>query len=349
MVTASHNPKAYTGVKLAARGRPGALRRRRHRRRAQRDRGGPGPAPGGGDVEEVDIWDEFREHALSFVDPSKVRPMRVVVDGGNGMAGPMAGPILRGSGSTSRRCTSCPTASSPTTSRTPCSRRTGGLIIDRVRSSGADLGIAWDGDADRCFFRRQRRVLRRRLRLRPARPLGAGQEPGRDDPLRPALEPRGARHWPPRAAALGPLAGRPRLLQGADARDGGRLRRRGLRPLLLPRLLERRLGDDPRAADARAALGRGPQPRRADGRVPLQVLHLRRDQLRGRRPRAKMAEIEERYREGAEVPTSTGSRSTTRTGTSTSAPPTPSRCSASTSSRWSPASTWRRSATSSWE
>ncbi len=98
MVTASHNPKAYTGVKLV---REGALP-------LSGDAGigdvkaeieaGLGHAPGGGSLEEVDIWDEFRAHALSFIDPAKVKPMKVVVDGGNGMAGPMVGPTLHGLG-----------------------------------------------------------------------------------------------------------------------------------------------------------------------------------------------------------------------------------------------------------
>ncbi len=88
---------------------------------------GLGPAPGGGSAEEVDVWDEFRAHALSFIDPAKVQPMKVVVDGGNGMAGPMVGPTLEQARRSSwRRCTSSRTASSPTTSRTRCWRRTGG-------------------------------------------------------------------------------------------------------------------------------------------------------------------------------------------------------------------------------
>src|SRR5215204_642490 len=95
MVTASHNPKAYTGVKLV---REGALPLSGDAGigdvKAEIE-GGLGAAPGGGSVEEVDVWDEFRAHALSFIDASKVRPMKVVVDGGNGMAGPMVGPILR--------------------------------------------------------------------------------------------------------------------------------------------------------------------------------------------------------------------------------------------------------------
>src|ERR1700754_1603458 len=94
MVTASHNPKAYTGVKLV---REGALP-------LSGDAGigdvqaeieaGLGHAPGGGSFEEVDIWEEFRTHALSFIDPANVKPMKGVVDGGTGMAGPMVGPIL---------------------------------------------------------------------------------------------------------------------------------------------------------------------------------------------------------------------------------------------------------------
>src|SRR5665811_2056693 len=95
MVTASHNPKAYAGVKLV---REGALALSGDagigdvRREIE---AGLGPAPGGGGFEEVDIWEQYREHALSFIDPGAVRPLKVVVDGGNGMAGPMVGPILR--------------------------------------------------------------------------------------------------------------------------------------------------------------------------------------------------------------------------------------------------------------
>src|SRR3954454_10396018 len=98
MVTASHNPKPYTGVKLV---REGALALSGDagigdvRREIE---AGLGDAPGGGSVEEVDVWEEYRAHALSFIDPERVRPTKVVVDGGNGMAGPMVGPILAGLG-----------------------------------------------------------------------------------------------------------------------------------------------------------------------------------------------------------------------------------------------------------
>jgi len=152
MVTASHNPKAYTGVKLV---REGALALSGDagigdvRREIE---AGLGHAPGGGSLEEVDVWDEYRVHAVSFVDSSKVEPMKVVVDGGNGMAGPMVGPILQGLGLELDEMYFKPDGEFPDHEPNPLLPENRALIMERVRASGADLGIAWDGDADRCFF-----------------------------------------------------------------------------------------------------------------------------------------------------------------------------------------------------
>jgi phosphomannomutase len=152
MVTASHNPKAYTGVKLV---REGALP-------LSGDAGigdvkaeieaGLGHAPGGGSLEEVDVWDEFRSHALSFIDPANVKPMKVVVDGGNGMAGPMVGPILERLPLELEEMYFTPDGEFPDHEPNPLLEENRRLIMERVTASGADLGIAWDGDADRCFF-----------------------------------------------------------------------------------------------------------------------------------------------------------------------------------------------------
>ncbi len=152
MVTASHNPKAYTGVKLV---REGALP-------LSGDAGigdvqaeieaGLGHAPGGGSFEEVDAWDEFRAHALSFIDPANVKPMKVVVDGGNGMAGPMTGPILERLPLQLEEMYFTPDGEFPDHEPNPLLEENRRLIMERVTASGADLGIAWDGDADRCFF-----------------------------------------------------------------------------------------------------------------------------------------------------------------------------------------------------
>ncbi len=152
MVTASHNPKAYTGVKLI---REGALALSGDagigdvRREIE---AGLGPAPGGGAFEEIDIWDEYHAHALSFIDPAAIRPLRVVVDGGNGMAGPMVGPILDRLGLELERMYFEPDGEFPDHEPNPLLPENRRLIEERVRSAGADLGIAWDGDADRCFF-----------------------------------------------------------------------------------------------------------------------------------------------------------------------------------------------------
>ena len=152
MVTASHNPKAYTGVKLV---REGALP-------LSGDAGigdvraeieaGLGHAPGGGSLEEVDVWEEFRAYALSFIDPANVKQMKVVVDGGNGMAGPMVGPTLAKLGLDLEEMYFEPNGEFPDHEPNPLLEENRQMIMERVRASGAELGIAWDGDADRCFF-----------------------------------------------------------------------------------------------------------------------------------------------------------------------------------------------------
>jgi phosphomannomutase len=152
MVTASHNPKAYTGVKLV---REGALPLSGDAGIAEVKatiEAGLGEAPGGGGLEEVDIWDEYRAHALSFIDPTAIKPMKVVVDGGNGMGGPMVGPILEKLPLELEKMYFVPDGEFPDHEPNPLLEENRRLIIDRVRSTGADLGIAWDGDADRCFF-----------------------------------------------------------------------------------------------------------------------------------------------------------------------------------------------------
>jgi phosphomannomutase len=152
MVTASHNPKAYTGVKLV---REGALA-------LSGDAGiqdvrrtieaGLPEAPGGGSAETVDIYEEFQAHALKTIDPANVKPLRVVVDGGNGMAGPMVGPLLERLGLETIETYWTPDGEFPDHEPNPLLPENREFIIERVRAEGADLGIAWDGDADRCFF-----------------------------------------------------------------------------------------------------------------------------------------------------------------------------------------------------
>ena len=152
MVTASHNPKAYTGVKLV---REGALALSGDAGIGDVEReiaAGFGEPPGGGSAEEVEIGADFRAHALSLIDAEAVRPMKVVVDGGNGMAGPMVGPILARLPLDLEEMYFEPDGEFPDHEPNPLLPENRRLIEGRVRASGADLGIAWDGDADRCFF-----------------------------------------------------------------------------------------------------------------------------------------------------------------------------------------------------
>jgi phosphomannomutase len=153
MCTASHNPKRYTGAKLV---RAGAL--------ALSGEQGIGDirdliAAGLGDVArqpgsvtDVDVADAFREAALAFIDPKAVRPLKVVVDGGNGMAGPMVGPLLERLGLDLHTAYWTPNGDFPDHEPNPLLPENRAFIMSEVVRRGADLGIAWDGDADRCFF-----------------------------------------------------------------------------------------------------------------------------------------------------------------------------------------------------
>ena len=148
MCTASHNPKAYTGAKMVGRGAvPAAiddLQRTIERVSARRRAAAA--------FEEVDIYEDFQRAALKFIDPQAVKPLKVVVDGGNGMAGPMVGPLLERLGLDLVTTYWEPDGEFPDHEPNPLLEENRRFIVDKVRSERADLGIAWDGDADRCFF-----------------------------------------------------------------------------------------------------------------------------------------------------------------------------------------------------
>ena len=153
MCTASHNPKAYTGAKLV---RSGALALSGDSGIGElRDlvaAGEPGPPAGGGRVHTDEVGDAFRAAALGYIDPGSLRPLKVVVDGGNGMAGPMVGPLLDRFPIEQVQTYWTPDGEFPDHEPNPLLEENRRFIVEKVRGEGADLGIAWDGDADRCFF-----------------------------------------------------------------------------------------------------------------------------------------------------------------------------------------------------
>jgi phosphomannomutase len=163
MCTASHNPKAYTGAKLVREGAialSGDSGIQDVRKLVEAETTGAGETPAGegegGTLEQVDLYAEFQTAALRFIDPDVItsapRPLKVVLDGGNGMAGPMVGPLLESLELELIETYWTPDGNFPDHEPNPLLPENRRLIIERVRETGADLGIAWDGDADRCFF-----------------------------------------------------------------------------------------------------------------------------------------------------------------------------------------------------
>jgi phosphomannomutase len=113
------------------------------------DRGHRGLTP---PVENVDVYPAFTENVLSFIDPAAVKPLRVVIDAANGMAGAMLPPLLERLSVDTVRCFFEPDGTFPNHEPNPLLPENREFIVGKVREQGADLGIAFDGDADRCFF-----------------------------------------------------------------------------------------------------------------------------------------------------------------------------------------------------
>ncbi|HKG10156.1 MAG TPA: phosphomannomutase/phosphoglucomutase [Gaiellaceae bacterium] len=151
-VTASHNPKDYTGMKIVRRGAlpvggdSGLLEIR------DRALAGFGENRRRGEVSEHDIWPGYVDRVLSFVDVSAVKPLRVVIDAANGMAGVMLPPVLERLPIAAVPYFFEPDGSFPNHEPNPLLPENREFIVAKTRDEGADLGVAFDGDADRCFF-----------------------------------------------------------------------------------------------------------------------------------------------------------------------------------------------------
>ena len=151
-VTASHNPKEYTGMKIVRRGAlpvggdSGLLDVRRRAERAFTE------TAGRGSVRAEDIYPGWTDKVLSFISPDAVTPLRVVIDAANGMAGAMLPPVLDRLPVDAVRCFFDPDGSFPNHEPNPLLPENREFIVAKVLEEKADLGIAFDGDADRCFF-----------------------------------------------------------------------------------------------------------------------------------------------------------------------------------------------------
>jgi phosphomannomutase len=103
-------------------------------------------------VRVEDIWPAFVERTLSFIDVEAIRPLRVVIDAANGMAGAMLPPVLERLPVDAARCFFEPDGTFPNHEPNPLLPENREFIVAKTLEENADLGVAFDGDADRCFF-----------------------------------------------------------------------------------------------------------------------------------------------------------------------------------------------------
>ncbi len=153
-ITASHNPKEYIGLKLV----------RRHAIPLSSDAGigdirdmiihGQIPTGGSasGSCSQANILEPYLNHVRSFVDLTLIKPFRLVLDAGSGIAGMVAPPLLEDLPCDTTKLCFEVDGSFPHHEANPLIEENRRDIVDRVVADSADAGIAWDGDADRCFF-----------------------------------------------------------------------------------------------------------------------------------------------------------------------------------------------------
>jgi phosphomannomutase len=153
-ITASHNPGEYNGIKMvraAALPLSGDAGIDDIREMVEQDRILASPGHRGA-LTSRDVLAPYIEKVLSFIDPSVITPFSVVLDAGSGMAGLVAPPLF-----SRLPCRVTPLCfdidgTFPHHQANPLIAKNRAHITERVVAEGADIGIAWDGDADRCFF-----------------------------------------------------------------------------------------------------------------------------------------------------------------------------------------------------
>ncbi len=157
MVTASHNPKEYNGMKLVRKGaRPisGDTGLKEIGEMAVASNFVHSQVAGKtlGELEKIDILPAYIEHLLTYVDKSALKPMKIVANPGNGGAGPIMKELAKQLPFEFVSIFDEPDGSFPNGVPNPILMPNREATAKVVRETGADLGIAWDGDFDRCFL-----------------------------------------------------------------------------------------------------------------------------------------------------------------------------------------------------
>jgi phosphomannomutase len=151
MFTASHNPARYNGIKLCRAGAAPVGQDSGLDEIRIAVQGGIEPGPGGGHVTERDILVDYVQYLRSLVDLSAIRPLRVVVDAGNGMGGHTVPAVVEGLPLSVIPLYFELDGNFPNHEANPLDPANLMDLQAAVREHGADLGLAFDGDADRCF------------------------------------------------------------------------------------------------------------------------------------------------------------------------------------------------------
>ncbi len=153
-ITASHNPKQYNGCKMVGRGNvplSGDAGISDIRDMIAAKRIPPAPAKPG-NLTQRSVLDGYVRHVLSFIDPAIIKPFRTVLDAGCGMGGLVAPALFKALPCKVDALCFTVDGTFPTHEANPLIEENRRDIVERVKSTGAEIGIAWDGDADRCFF-----------------------------------------------------------------------------------------------------------------------------------------------------------------------------------------------------
>ena len=155
IITASHNPKDYNGIKMVRRGAlalSGDAGIKEIKAAIGAGRFADQGTRTGPPVASHTIADDYAEHVLSFIDRSVVKPLKVVMDTGNGMGAVGAAAIFHRLPVEAVKMYFDLDGTFPNHPPDPLEEENRREIMERVVAEKADLGIAWDGDADRCFF-----------------------------------------------------------------------------------------------------------------------------------------------------------------------------------------------------
>jgi phosphomannomutase len=153
MVTASHNPPNYNGMKMVReQSRPISADTGLQTIRAIAERGEFKKPKRPGGVQNVDIRKDYIAHLLSYVDRKALSPLKIVVNAGNGGAGPIIDLLEPHLPFEFIKLHHTPDGKFPNGVPNPMLEQNRAPTIARIRETRADLGIAWDGDFDRCFL-----------------------------------------------------------------------------------------------------------------------------------------------------------------------------------------------------